>query len=90
MYKIIVGYFDDCPVRPLADCGLLRTTCQVGEAFVELCLVVYWGSFFFIRRFLERMGPARPEFTEYPRASLPLRLVNPRAASDYKFWVELL
>ena len=35
-----VDYFDDCPVRPLADCGLLRTTCQVGEAFVELCLVV--------------------------------------------------
>ena len=83
-------YFEDWPVRPLADCGLLSTTCRVGDAFVELCFVTYCGSFFFIRRFFESTGPARPELTELPLDASLLLLVKPRAARDCKFMVELL
>ena len=77
-------------MRPLADCGLLSTTCRAGDAFVELCLVTCYGSFFFIRRFFESTGPARPELTELPLDSFLLLLVKPRAARVYKFIVELL
>ena len=83
-------YFEDWPVRPLADCGLLSTTCRVGDAFVELYFVICCGSFFFIKRFFESTGPARCELTELPLDSFPLRLVKPRAPRDYKFMVELL